>query len=269
MDHAETAQQLGTAIYPAARFDTGGGHLHPLNYARGIAAAAEQVGAVLCEHSRVIAFDEGRTNVSIRTTRGTVTANHVLLATDAFSGVIAPQLAKYIGHVESFIAATAPLSEEQYRAVLPCDAAVADTRHVLDYYRKSADRRMLFAGRESYWSIPSDIGALVRPRMLHVYPALAGVPIEYAWSGTVGITRTRMPHFGRLSNRVLFAHGYSGQGVALATLGGKLLAEAAMGKSERFDVFARVPAQHFPGGPLLRKPLVSAALMWFKLVDSL
>jgi gamma-glutamylputrescine oxidase len=217
----------------------------------------------------VIALDEGRTNVSIRTAHGNVMANHVLLATDAFSGVIAPQLAKYIGHVESFIAATAPLSEEQYAKVLPCDAAVADTRHVLDYYRKSADRRMLFAGRESYWSIPSDIGALVRPRMLHVYPALTTVPIEYAWSGTVGITRTRMPHFGRLSNRVLFAHGYSGQGVALATLGGKLLAEAATGNSERFDVFARVPAQPFPGGPLLRKPLVSAALMWFKLVDSL
>ena len=105
--------------------------------------------------------------------------------------------------------------------------------------------------------------------MLHVYPALAGVPIEYAWSGTVGITRTRMPHFGRLSPRILFAHGYSGQGVALATLGGKLMAEAALGNSERFDVFARVPAEPFPGGALLRKPLVSAALMWFKLVDSL
>jgi len=269
MDRAETAQQLGTTIYPAARFDSGGGHLHPLDYARGIAAAAEGAGAVLHEHSRVIAFDEDRAAVSIRTADGIVVANRVLLATDAFSGEIAPQLAKYIGHVESFIAATAPLSEEQYHAVLPCDAAVADTRHVLDYYRKSADRRMLFAGRESYWSIPSDIAALVRPRMLHVYPALAGVPIEYAWSGTVGITRTRMPHFGRLSDRVLFAHGYSGQGVALATLGGKLLAEAAMGNTERFDVFARVPALPFPGGALLRKPLVSAALMWFKLVDSL
>jgi gamma-glutamylputrescine oxidase len=128
---------------------------------------------------------------------------------------------------------------------------------------------MLFAGRESYWNIPSDIAALVHPRMLHVYPALADVPIEFAWSGTVSITRTRMPHFGRLSPRILFAHGYSGQGVALATLGGKLLAEAAQGSSERFEVFARVPAQPFPGGALLRKPLVSAALMWFKLVDSL
>ncbi len=269
MDATETAQQLGTAIYPAARFDSGGGHLHALDYARGLAAAAEQAGAALYEHSRVTALDENSAGVNIRTRHGIVVAGRVLLAVDAFSGEIAPQLAKYIGHVESFIAATAPLGDAQYQATLPCDAAVADTRHVLDYYRKSADRRMLFAGRESYWSIPSDIAGLVRPRMLHVYPALAGVPIEYAWSGTVGITRTRMPHFGRLSPRILFAHGYSGQGVALATLGGKLMAEAALGNSERFDVFARVPAEPFPGGELLRKPLVSAALMWFKLVDSL
>jgi gamma-glutamylputrescine oxidase len=269
MDADETARQLGTALYPAARLDSGGGHLHPLDYARGLAAAAEKAGAVLYEHSPVTAMDEDRAGANVRTAHGIVVAERVLMATDAFSGEIAPQLAKYIGHVESFIAATAPLSDEQYRAVLPCDAAVADTRHVLHYYRKSADRRMLFAGRESYWNVPDDIAGLVRPRMLHVYPALAGVPIEYAWCGTVGITRTRMPHFGRLSERILFAHGYSGQGVALATLGGKLLAEAALGNSERFDVFARVPAQPFPGGSLLRKPLVSAALMWFKLVDSL
>jgi gamma-glutamylputrescine oxidase len=104
--------------------------------------------------------------------------------------------------------------------------------------------------------------------MLQVFPNLRDVKTEYAWSGAVGITATRMPHFGRLSKRILFAHGYSGQGVALATLGGKLLAEAALGNPERFDVFARVPATPFPGGALLRKPIVSTALMWFKLMDS-
>jgi gamma-glutamylputrescine oxidase len=136
------------------------------------------------------------------------------------------------------------------------------------YYRKSADQRLLFAGRESYWAIPKDIAGLVRPRMLRVFPKLAETPIEFAWSGTVGITRTRMPHFGRASARILFGHGYSGHGVALATLGGKLLAEAVMGKSERFEVLARVPARAFPGGAWLRKPLVTASLVWFKLVDA-
>lgn len=269
MDKAETERQLGTSVYPAARLDMGGGHLHPLNYARGLAAVAEAAGAELFEHSRVAALDEDKAGVNVRTADGLVTAGHVLLACDAFSAGVAPELAKYIGHVESFIVATAPLGETLNREVLPCDAAVADTRHVLDYYRKSEDGRMLFAGRESYWNVPKDVPALVRPRMAHVFPALADVAIEYGWHGTVGITRTRMPHFGRRSERVLFAHGYSGQGVALATLGGKLMAEAVLGQPERFDVIARVPAQPFPGGQLLRRPLVAAALMWFKLIDAL
>ena len=170
MDAAETARQLGTAAYPAARYDMGGGHLHPLNYARGLAAAAETAGAQIFENSRARAIDEDRAGANVRCADGMVTAGHVLLATDAFSGEIAPQLAKYIGHVESFVTATEPLGEELNAKILPCDAAVADTRHVLDYYRKSADGRMLYAGRESYWTIPKDIAAVVRPRMLQRVP---------------------------------------------------------------------------------------------------
>ena len=269
MDAAETARQLGTDAYPAVRYDLGGGHLHPLNYARGLAATAEKAGATIYEHSPALTFDEDRAGVNVRCADGVVTADHLLLATDAFIGDLAPQLAKYIGHVESFVSATEPLGIELNAEVLPCEAAVADTRHVLDYYRKSADGRMLYAGRESYWTIPKDIAAVVRPRMLSVFPNLRDVKTEYAWSGAVGITATRMPHLGRLSPRVLFAYGYSGQGVALANIGGQVMAEAALGKPERFDVFARVPPKPFPGGPFLRKPLVSAALMWFKLMDSL
>jgi gamma-glutamylputrescine oxidase len=267
MDAVETARQLGTDVYPAARFDAGGGHLQPLAFARAIAQAAEQAGAQVYEFTRARSLEPSGSKVRVRCDSAAVEAEHVILATDAFSGTLAPQLAPYIAHVESFMTATEPLPDELYDRVLPCDAAVADTRHVLDYYRKSPDRRMLYAGRETYWTMPRDIARIVRPRMTHVYPALKSVRTEYAWSGTVGITRTRMPHVGRLSERILFAHGYSGQGVALANLGGKLLAEAALGHTERFDVLARVPAKRFPGGDALRKPLVTAALMWFKLVD--
>jgi len=269
MSTEETRAALGTALYPAARFDGGGGHLHPLKFARGLASAAERAGAAIWEHSPAVALEPEETHVVVRTANAAITADRVILATDAFSGQLVPALAPFIGHVESFVTATAPLPPDLARAVLPSDAAVADTRHVLDYYRKSADNRLLFAGRESYFRPPKNIAALVRPRMLHVYPALANVPTEYAWSGTVGITRTRMPHFGRLGERVFFAHGYSGQGVALAVLGGKLLAEAASGEPERFDVFARVPAERFPGGEFLRKPLVAAALLAFKVMDAL
>jgi gamma-glutamylputrescine oxidase len=269
MDASETQTQLGTGIYPAARFDAGGGHLHPLLFARGLAAAAEAAGAAIRENSAAVSLDRERDHVMVHTKDGCVIADKVVLACDAYTASIAPELDPYIGHVESFITATAQLPPALADRIIPCDAAVADTRHVLDYYRKSADRRLLFAGREAYFRMPSNIAGLVRPRMLHVFPELAAVPTEYAWSGTVGITVTRMPHFGRLSDRILFAHGYSGQGVALATLGGKLLAEAALGLPERFDVFARVPARAFPGGRLVRKPLIAAALLAFKFLDAM
>jgi len=267
MDTAETAAQLGTDVYPAARFDSGGGHLQPLAFARGLAQAAEHAGARLHECTRARQIETSDAGVRITCDGAVIDADCVIVACDAFTGELLPQLAPYIAHVESFITATEPLPAELYARVLPNDAAVADTRHVLDYYRKSEDRRMLFAGRESYFTVPSDIARLVRPRMERVYPALKSVRIEYAWRGTVGITRTRMPHFGRLGERIFFAHGYSGQGVALANLGGKVLAEAAMGKPERLDVLARLPARRFPGGAALRKPLVSAGLLWFKLLD--
>jgi len=269
MDADETREKLGTAIYPGARLDLGGGHLHPLDYARGLAAAADEKGAMLWEHSPALSLETHGVDVEIRCDGGTVTAKQVLLACDAFSGRISPQLEPYIGHVESFIAATTPLPPHLAERIVPSDVAVADTRHVLDYYRKSADGRLLFAGRERYFRPPRDIAGLVRPRMLHVFPQLKDIRLEYAWSGTVGITRTRMPHLGELSPRILFAHGYSGQGVALATLAGKLLAEAAMGERERFDVFARLPAKRFPGGRFLKHTLVSAGLYALKLCDAL
>jgi len=268
LDRRATEAALGTNVYAAARLDMGGGHLHPLKFARALAAKALAAGALLHEHSPAVHIEQADLP-AVRTPAGTVSADHVLLACDAFTAALAPQLASYIAHVESFIVATVPLGPDYRHRIIPCDAAVADTRHVLDYYRKSADGRLLFAGREAYWTPPDDVARIVRPRMLKVFPQLSGVPLEFGWSGTVGITRTRMPHFGRIAPRTLFAHGYSGHGVALATLGGKALAEAVLTNSERFDVLARVPAQKFPGGRLLRKPMVTAALLTLKFLDSI
>ena len=268
IDADETRRMVG-ADYIGAKLDPTGGHLHPLRYARGLARGAEAAGATLLEHSPARSIETTASGAVVRCDAGNVSADHVLLAADAFCGEIAPELAPYIGHVESFVSATAPMPPEIAAQIIPSDAAVADTRHVLDYYRKSDDGRLIFAGREGYFSMPKDIAAVVRPKMLKVFPGLKSVATQYAWSGTVGITVTRMPHFGRLSPRVFFAHGYSGHGVALSSLGGKLLAEAAMGRPERFDVMARVPAQKFPGGKWLRKPLVAAALFSFKLLDAI
>ena len=268
MDADETARMVRTTSYVGGRFDSGAGHIHPLKYARGLAAATEKNGGVIYEHSPARAIEQQKDKVIVKCDGGQVEADYALMATDAFSAELAPELAPYLGHVESFITATEPLPPDLASTIIACDSAVSDTRHVLDYYRKSADGRLLFAGRESYWTIPDDVAAVVRPRMLTVFPQLKNVATEYAWSGDVGITRTRMPHFGRLGPRVLFAYGYSGQGVALSGMGGKLMAEAVLGKPERFEVFARVPAKKFPGGTMLRKPLVAVALLAFKIADA-
>ena len=261
LDAHATQAAIGSSAYPAARFDGGGGHLHPLKFARRLAREAVKAGAILFENSAATALEDG----IVQCADGTIRADHIVLATDAFSAALAPGLAPYIAHVESFLVATAPVE----LGILPSDAAVADTRHVLDYYRKSADGRLIFAGRESYWNPPSDIAAMVQPRLRKVFPALKDIAIDYAWRGTVGITRTRMPHFGRLGPRVFFGHGYSGHGVALSVLGGKALAEAALGEPARFDILARVPPRKFPGGRMLRKPMVTAALTMLKWRDAI
>lgn len=268
LDSGAIARRLGTRVYRGGTYDASGGHFHPLKYARGLASAAERAGAVLHENSRVVAIEQDHSAATVRTSLGSVLAGRVILACDAFCGDLEPSLARYIGHVESFIVATEPLGELA-SAILPGGCAVADTRHVLDYYRKSADGRLLFAGREAYFQPPKDIAGMVRPRMLRVFPPLTNVRIDYAWRGTVGITMTRMPHFGRIGDRILFGHGYSGHGAALSAMGGKVLAEAALQKSEAFETLARVPAKPFPGGALLRRPLIAAALTWYKVADSL
>jgi len=263
----EVADATGSSAYRGGQFDAGGGHLHPLKYARSLAKIATSAGATIHEGSHVLDLTESARGVAVRTAFGSVRADKVIVACDAFIGALLPELAPYIGHVESFITATEPLKPELDATILSTNWAVADTRHVLDYYRKSNDGRVVFAGRESYWFPPKNIAALVRPRMLRVFPALKSTRTEFAWSGTVSITRTRMPHFGRIGSRTLFGHGYSGHGVALATVGGKLLAEAALTKSDGFEVLASVPAKPFPGPQWTRKALIAAALLWYKFED--
>jgi gamma-glutamylputrescine oxidase len=269
LDAGAIAHAIGTDLYPGGRLDAGGGHINPMKLAQGLAEAALRAGAKIYEKSKVRSLDRQQRQFVVHADTGSVQADRIAVALDAYSADLLPELAPYIGHVESFIVATAPLTPSMAELVLPSGVAVADTRHVLDYYRKSADDRLLFAGRESYWNVPADIARLVRPRMVRVFPRLAEIPIEFGWSGTVGITRTRMPHFGWLGERLAFAHGYSGHGVAMAVLGGRLLAEALLGRPERFEIMRRVPAKPFPGGRLLRRPLVSAGLYWFKLVDAI
>jgi gamma-glutamylputrescine oxidase len=264
----DIGQYVGVAGYHGGIFVPKGGHLHPLKYARGLKRAAKSAGARIFEGSRAVSIIEGE-KVVVRAISGSVTASNVFLACDAETADLVPKAGRYTMPVLNYIIATEPLSDDRARALIPSNAAVSDSRFVLNYFRLSADNRLLFAGGEKYTpKPPEDIAAFVRPYMLKLFPQLADVRIDYAWGGTVGITVNRLPHIGRDGNK-LFAHGYSGQGVLLTTLVGELLADLLKGDSRNFDLFQKIPHRAFPGGKLLRTPTYVAGMLYSAMMDRL
>ncbi len=255
--------------YVGGLSDAGSGHLHPLNYALGLAAAAIQAGVRIFEGSRVTAIDTGDRPVAT-TAEGRVTARFLVLAGNAYLGGLAPRLSAMVMPVATYLIATEPLGETTAASLLPTNVAVSDMNFVLNYFRRSSDHRLLFGGGVSYSGL--DVPGLrmtMRSKMLAVFPQLRDAAVEHFWGGHVAITMNRMPHVGRLTPTTCFAHGYSGHGVALAGMAGRVMAEAIRGTAERFDVFARMPHLPFPGGRRFRTPALVLAMLWFRLRDLL
>jgi gamma-glutamylputrescine oxidase len=269
LDADATRSLLGTTAYHGGYVDWEAVHLHPLKLALGLARRCLRLGVRIFEGSRALSFDDGA-GVTVKTATGRVQADYLVLAANGYVGGLAPKLAGRIMPINNFMIATEPLEAELAASLNPRRIAVADSRFVVNYFRMGADCRMLFGGGENYrQNFPGDIAAFVRPYLLKIYPQLAASGIDYAWGGTLAITLNRLPHFGRLSQRVLFAQGYSGQGVGLAHLAGVVLAEAIRGATERFDVFTRIPTRPFPGGRWLRWPGLVLGMTYFALRDRL
>lgn len=265
----ELPSMVGSRAFFGGLLDTGAMHLHPLNYALGLALACDAAGVRIFEHSAVLDYTLAEPS-SVRAGLGEVTARHVVLGCDGYLGGLEPRIAARNMPINNFIIATAPLGEARARALIRDDVCVHDTRFVVNYFRLSADRRLLFGGGENYRTgFPADIAAFVRPYMLRIFPQLAEVPVDYAWGGALGISRTRLPHVGRLPPNIFFAQGFSGHGISIATLAGKLIAEAVAGTAERFDIMARLPAPAWPGGTLLRWPLLALGMLYYSLRDRL
>lgn len=265
---AELEEKLGTKAYHGALREAHAGHFHPLNYCLGLADAAIKAGAVIHEHSPVIEVDTGAKPFA-RTAQGKVSAKFMIVAGNAYLGRLVKPIYGHVMPVGSYIIATEPLGENRAKSLIKDNEAVADTNFILDYYRRSADHRLLFGGRANYSTLaPANLAAYMRPRMTKVFPQLGDMKVEFAWGGYIAITSNRLPDCGRLSPNVYYAQGYSGQGVALAGLYGKLMAEAVRGTAERFDLMARVRHLPFPGGAL-RTPLLVAAMTYFKIRDAL
>ncbi len=240
--------------YHGGIFDTNGGHFHPLNYAIGLAEAAKAAGVSIYENSPAHPAN--------------INSKAVIISTDTWMGEQDQRLGRYTIPIMNYNIATAPLAN--WQDYLPSDAAVADSRFVLNYFRLSADKRLIFGGGEKYVQTPpADIAGFVRKHMAEVFPSLAEASIDYAWGGAVGVSMNRLPHFGRTTNGAFFAHGFSGHGALITTLAGELLAEAVMGTMERFDVFANLPHNPFPGGKMLARPLATLGLLWYALKDRL
>ena len=266
LDRAGIEAALGTRAYHGGSLDMGAAHLHPLNFALGLASAARDAGARIFERSRAVSAGGG----VVTTAAGAVRARHVILACNGYLGGLAPEVAARVMPINNFIVATEPLGEARARELIRDDVAVADTRFVVNYWRMSADHRLIFGGGETYgYRFPADVAGLVRPRMEGIYPQLRGVRIDHAWGGTLAITVNRMPAFQRLDATTFSAAGYSGHGVAVSTLAGRLMAEAVRGDAARFDVFADLPPPRFPGGAALRAPLLALAMTWYGLRDRL
>jgi gamma-glutamylputrescine oxidase len=269
LEREQVESLLETKRYCAGLYDSGSGHLHPLNYTLGLAAAARAAGVIIHERSTVtnISYDQPAV---ITTAGGKVRAKFVVLCCNAYLNALVPALRSRIMPVGTYIVATQPLGEQRMQRLMRENIAVTDVNFVLDYFRRSADHRLLFGGRVSYSGLdPFNTASATRKRMLNVFPQLADVGIDYSWGGYVDITMSRAPDFGRVAPHIYYLQGFSGHGIALTGIAGRLAAEAIAGQAERFDLFTRLQHRNFPGGELLRTPALVLAMLWYRARDLL
>ena len=264
----ETIAAIGTEAYIGALMNMGNLHVHPLNLCIGEAQAAVSRGAVIHEGSQVLRIEKG-SKPKVITQHGSVTAKFIVLAGNAYH-FLEKKLRGSMFPVNSFIIATEPLPEELIHSVNPHDLAVCDPNFVLEYFRLSADKRLLFGGRCNYsGSDPEIIKKNLVPRMLRIYPQLAGIKIDFGWGGTIGVPINRVPQIGRISANIIYSQGYSGHGVNVTHLAGRILADAIGGTLEQFDIFANIKSFTVPGAHTFGKQMVALGMLYYQLKDKL
>lgn len=266
LSRSETRAAIGTDAYIGALLNMGNGHLHPLNLCIGEALAAVSCGATIYEQSPVVRIVEGGRK-RVVTANGSIEADAVVIAGNAYHDVDR-RLRGIMFPVRSFIIATEPLPAATVARINPHDLAVCDPNFVLEYFRLSADKRLLFGGRINYFGDDAGfIRSRLRRKMCRIYPELADVGVDYAWGGTIGVPINRVPQMGRLSPGVFYCQGYSGHGVNVTHLAGRILADAVAGTLEQFDVFANLKPAYVPGSHWLQKPMVSLGVLYYQIKD--
>lgn len=262
----ELSDVIGSNRFIGGLVNEGWGHCHPLNLVRGQAFAAEKLGAKIFEDARVSKIDYETDSIVVDMDWGRVTADQIVVATNAYIGPLVPKLEAIILPVGSYIIATAPLTDEQARDILPGNHAVCDMRWDLDYFRLSADNRLLFGGVAAYSGRhPSNIAKKMRPKMLKVFPQLSNVAIDYEWGGYLGISKNRIPQVGCLEDRTYYAQAYSGHGLAASHVSARMIADAIGGDDGRLKVVQSVKHKPFFGKGFLKGPMVTAGMTMMRL----
>ena len=269
MDAKRIREVVDSDVYVGGMLDMSGGHIHPLNLALGEAAAVESLGGVIYEQSPAIRIDRGA-NPVVHTPNGRVKAKFVVVAGNAYLGNLIPELSAKSMPCGTQVITTEPLSAELAKSLLPQDYCVEDCNYLLDYYRLTSDKRLIFGGGVVYGARdPANIEAIIRPKMLKAFPQLKDVKIDYAWTGNFLLTLSRLPQVGRLDDNIYYSQGCSGHGVTYTHLAGRVLAEALRGQAERFDAFADLPHYPFPGGRLFQVPFSALGAWYYTLRDKL
>lgn len=267
LSQSDLRARVDSTQYFGGALDQGAGHLDPLGFSFGLAALAHKAGTRIYENSRVTHIEPGN-KVRVMTATGSIEADHLILGCNGYVGGLNKEVTARVMPINSFIVVTEPLGETRAQALIPHNEAVADSRFVVNYFRRTPDHRLLFGGGETYGlRFPADLEAISRKPMLNVFPQLAEAKIDYAWGGTLGITMERLPHFARLGPNIYSASGFSGHGLAMATMAGKLMAELTQGQAERFDLMASLPSPRFPGGKMMRGALLYLAMTYYALRD--
>lgn len=271
IEPAEMPRWIASPRYHSGLHDPRSGHLHPLKYSLGLADAAQRLGVRIHEHTPVESFQPGSL-CRLHTPHGDVRARQVLLAGNVYLHGLAPRLERRIMPVGTYVVCSERLDAGVAAGLIPSRSAVCDTNFVLDYFRPTPDDRLLFGGRVSYSTrTPRRLAESMRRRMAQAFPQLSRSKVDYAWGGFVDITMNRAPDFGRFEEHanVYYVQGFSGHGLALSGLAGRLVAEAMTGDASRFDVFARLRHREFPGGRWLRMPSLVLGMAFHRLRDLL
>ncbi|MCH2395767.1 NAD(P)/FAD-dependent oxidoreductase [Oceanibaculum sp.] len=266
LETEEIRATVASTRYLGGLLDPGAGHLQVYAYLLGLARAAEEAGATLYEGTRALSVTMGD-HPSVTTETGTIRCRHLVIAANAYLGRLVPRLRPYVMPVGSFVCVTEPMDPARLEGLVKGGLAVGECNHILNYFRATSDNRLMFGGGANYSAIdPPSLRFYLRRKLVQVFPQLADIEVAQAWSGLIGITTSRIPDFGRLEGNVYYAQGFSGQGVALSGLAGRLIAEAVAGQAERLDIFGRIRHMPFPGGPL-RTPALVLAMFYFRLLD--